>query len=352
MRLVRARLVNAGPLGDLLFRFASDDDRVRSVTCVLGGGGTGKTSLLAALAATRPGHAVVQPRAGRSSEPGWAVVDWLAGDDDLARPHPLRVATPNAPLDEDDAAATHRRREQAAYDRRAGDGGFVFVALPACRWFARSPVVLGAPDRTLGRWDVRAPASFDDPSRAELAREIKQTLSYVAIATALRGHTNDDDRGAAERRVSRLDDALRASVGRLVDLAGFAYEGADPDTLEPVFRTSDGRRVPFDDLPTGVRNLVAFAVLPVRALHAAYPDRDPRDAEAVVAIDDVELHQDAAVTRHLAAALRDALPRVQWILTSSSSAVALGCEPREVLALRRMEGDRVELHEGELAVVH
>jgi hypothetical protein len=44
---------------------------------------------------------------------------------------------------------------------------------------------------------------------------------------------------------------------------------------------------------------------------------------------------------------------VQWVVTTSSPAVTLGCETQEVLALRRTPASgRVELYEGPLAVVH
>jgi hypothetical protein len=44
---------------------------------------------------------------------------------------------------------------------------------------------------------------------------------------------------------------------------------------------------------------------------------------------------------------------VQWLVTTGSPNVALPCEPHEILALRRMPASqRVELYEGELAVVH
>ena len=91
----------------------------------------------------------------------------------------------------------------------------------------------------------------------------------------------------------------------------------------------------------------------MRALAAAYPGRDPRRAQGVILVDDVDLHQDAAVQRGLASALRVALPRAQWIVTTSSPAVAAGCAAGEVLALRRMPASpRVELHDGDEAIVH
>ena len=108
----------------------------------------------------------VTPVPGGDSAAAWTLetlpTDWHLGEDDPARPHPLRVVSPNAKADETEDGALVRRREQALYDRRAGEGGFTFVAFSGARWFSRTPVTLATPDRTILRYDVRATASFDD----------------------------------------------------------------------------------------------------------------------------------------------------------------------------------------------
>jgi predicted ATP-binding protein involved in virulence len=151
-----------------------------------------------------------------------------------------------------------------------------------------------------------------------------------------------------------LDRAMRDAIAPLARIVGLELAGADPLTLEPVFATlASGALLAFDELPTQARHLVAFAALTVRALHAAYPDRDARIAEGVALIDDVDLHQDATARRAIVPALREALPNVQWILTTSSPEVTLGCAASDVLALRRApSGKDVELYEGELALLH
>ncbi len=127
----------------------------------------------------------------------------------------------------------------------------------------------------------------------------------------------------------------------------------DPVTLEPIFADEQGDLLTFDRLPTSVRHLVAFAVLTVRGLFAAYPGRDPRMTEGLVLIDEVALHLEVPVQRGLIRALRGSLPRVQWLLTTSSPELAAGCDSSEILALRRLPtSQRVELFEGPLATLH
>jgi hypothetical protein len=352
MQLLQARVVGLGPLDDVTFPFADDAGIARASTVVLGGGGVGKTSLLAAIASTRPGHAVAQ-RTRRAGEAAYVVTGWSLGAEDPTRPHPLRVASPNASLGELDDVAMLRRREQALFERRAAEGGFALVAFSGGRWFSRAPLVLGGAERAMGRHDPRVAASFDDPTRADLARETKQALAYPVVASAVA-------RGSSAALAS-LEAAMRGAVAPLVRLAGFAFAGVDPVTLEPVFerlaggasRLAGGAVVPFDELPTHARHLAALGALTLRALHVAWPDRDAREAEGVALVDDADAHLDAAARRALVPALREALPRVQWILAAASPEVALACEPGDVLALRRTgDGEAVTLYEGDEALVH
>jgi hypothetical protein len=184
--LSRVRIVHVGPFDDLSLSFEDDAGAPRRLVVLFGGDGVGKTSILAAIASTRPGHAAAQLRPrGDESPPPLVVTDWQLGMDDPARAHPLRIMSPNAKLAEAEDAALLRRREQSLFDRRAAEGGFVLVPFSGARWFSRAAVVLTTPERSILRYDVRAPASFDDATRTDLTRETKQMLAFAPIAAAL-----------------------------------------------------------------------------------------------------------------------------------------------------------------------
>lgn len=361
MYLLHCQTFGVSPFGELEFSFRTAEGEPRLVTVVQGAGGVGKTSLLQILASTRPGHSTVLVGRGipGAELPPFAVSEWHLGLDDAGRPHPLVVTTPNARPSGDEETAILRRREQALFDRYAKErGGFVFVSFSAARWFSKQAVALVSPLRTVASYDVRAVASFDDAAHSDLTRDTKQALAYAAVSTALIPN-NQRERVALRSSAPDLLDmrllgtAMRDTVDALVSLAGFRYEGLDPPSMEPTFRTTGGTRLFFERLPNHVRNLVSFAALPVRTLWAAYPGRDPRTMEGVVAIDEVDLHQDGFVVERLVETLRTSLPRVQWILTTSSSVLASSVGAEEVLALRRTPtDDRVELFVGHEARTH
>ncbi len=371
MRLLRLTLRHVGPFEDAELRLAPagpdvvDDAATpseaspvysgtpRPVTVLFGGDGTGKTSIVSALGVTRPGHALPPlplTAAGRERAPGepppQVVAEWLLGEDDPERPHPLVVASPSAvlPGETPDAAAA-RRREQAVFDRRAQqEGGHVFLSFSGARWFSRTPNMLSVPDRSILRYDVRQPGtSFDDPTRADLTRETKQVLSYAAIGSALGA-------GSAEyAHLTRLETALREVLDVVLEPFDLVHAGVSPTSLEPQARSRRGQVVPFDAMPRAARHLVAFVALPLRALFAAYPGSEaPREHEGVVVIDDVESQQDPALLRMLVPLLRRALPNVQWILTTASTQLAMSCDASDVIALRRVSPTQVELGEGVL----
>jgi len=336
MKLLQAVLVGIGPFEKLVLPFTDEAGEPRAMTVIHGAGGVGKSSVLSALANTRPGHCIVQPTRWepRESAPQpFAACDWALGQDDLLRPHPLSIVSPNARLSANDEQEALRRREQLLFDRLAGEGGFAFLAIPSMRWFSRQPIAFSAPGRTIARYDVRAAAAAEEATRSDLARETKQALAYAAISSTLA--IGSPARPPGERRFDLLGAAMESTLESLLSLVGCSFRGIDPFSFEPMFSVQGSEReLPFDALPTRARHLVAFAALSVRTLWAAYPDRDPRESEGVIAIDDVDLHQDAQVQQQLPSVFREALPGAQWILTTASSLIASAADARSVLALR------------------
>ncbi|MFO0740915.1 MAG: hypothetical protein U0270_33770 [Labilithrix sp.] len=348
------RLRNVGPFEDAALRFTLPEQLVeaegpttesesditeletvasetpRPLTVLFGGDGTGKTSILNALAVTRPGHALPPiPPAGapRAEGPSWVATDWLLGEDDPERPHPLVVASPSAVLQgETPDTASVRRREQAHFDRRAqNEGGHVFVSFSGARWFSRVPNMLTVPERTILRYDIRQPnASFDDPTRADLTRDTKQIISYASVGAALGAGRAEFD------HLARFEEALREVIDVVLEPFDLVHAGVSPTSLEPQARSrATGAIVPFDAIPRAARHR-RLRRHPLRAL-AAYPGADaPR--ERARASSPSTTPRASKIPRSSASSrlLRRALPNVQWILTTSSTQLALACDASEI----------------------
>jgi hypothetical protein len=141
MLLERAKIVGLGPFDEVEMDLRDRAGDPRSLVVIFGEGGTGKTSMLSALSATRPGYHVVQTSVfRRTGGPVYACCDWRISAEDPERPHPLRVASPGVSIEADEKAEHFRRREQAHFDKLAVDGGFCFFSFPGTRRFPRAAV--------------------------------------------------------------------------------------------------------------------------------------------------------------------------------------------------------------------
>ena len=352
MYLERARVVGLGPFERLEVELCDLPNEPRLLTIVHGDGGTGKTTLLAAIAATRTGNHVVQSSVYRrpASKPH-AVCEWRLGSEDPERPHPLIVTTPGFSADDDDQAEQLRRREVVHFDRIANEaGGFAFVGLPGTRRYPKASLVVGDPARTVLRPDARGAPGFQDPNGVDMTRPIKLILAYAGISAALADSASGDEAGPDPRALGL---ALTAALDELLGLIGHRYRGLSPRTFEPRFETPGGELLPFDALSMQARQLVCLATIPTHQLWIANRGHDPRDAEGVIAVDDLEANLSDTVLLELPATLRQILPRAQWLLATSSPSVAHAAPIGATMTLRREPGsDRIEAYEGELALTH
>ncbi|MBM3734816.1 MAG: hypothetical protein FJW39_03445 [Acidobacteria bacterium] len=105
------------------------------------------------------------------------------------------------------------------------------------------------------------------------------------------------------------------------------------------FRVGGREVVEAVDLPDGFRTSAAWladlcaAWMKKRPELASRPD--PALIEAIVVIDEVDLHLHPSLQRSLVPRLRAALPRVQWIVTTHSPLVLANFDSSEIIALDR-----------------
>ena len=141
-----------------------------------------------------------------------------------------------------------------------------------------------------------------------------------------------------ELKVSRqdltLEDPQLAAVRRAVSgmLPGFAGLRVQRDPLHLVIRKGDDTLV-IDQLSDGEKLLLALAADLAHRLAIAYADHgDPLQGEAIVWIDEIELHLHPAWQRRVLASLRRTFPNCQLIVTTHSPQV-LSEVPNEAVVL-------------------
>ncbi len=112
-----------------------------------------------------------------------------------------------------------------------------------------------------------------------------------------------------------------------------------PDRDDMSFTVMGHDSVPALDLPDGFRSSIAW----LADLCAAWCDKHPAkadgarpaDIEAIVLIDEIDLHLHPSLQRELVPRLRKALPKVQWIVTTHSPLVLANFDANEIVALDR-----------------
>lgn len=378
MYLAAVRLRNVGPFEDVTISLVDADGAPRPTTVVLGDSGAGKTTLLAAIASTRPGLVQAPPRARSdvAAPDAYVVARWQLGIDDPARPHELVLASPLADLHEHPTEAAARKREQAHFDRIASERGFCLVPLSTARWAGRAPAGGATPDRAVSSMDHRAHATFDDATRADLAREVKQGLVNAVTVAALRAYqappsprsASTGPVGAPDGRTSSmlppppnrpqregppLHDLYRSTFAALLPDGEAVYEGIDSTSFEPLFRDQAGRIVPFDDLGFGIKNRIVMGGILLRRLSLAYPGKNPLECEGVALIDEIEAHLPQRRQREIVDVLRRAFPRLQLIVTTQSPHVIEGRAHDEIVVLSRdLQTGTIAVTGGPEAVLH
>lgn len=167
----------------------------------------------------------------------------------------------------------------------------------------------------------RRPAQMDayDGPAAALSRALRdRPVSIVGLGRWLRAmHAIRAEVPAAERTWS----ALQAAVSRF--LPGYADLRVPTRRKRDLVIDRDGRMVRVQSLSDGERSCLSIVVDLARRLSIANPDiEDPvREAEAVVLIDEIELHLHPDWQRRILGRLVETFPGCQFIVTTHSPQV-------------------------------
>ena len=197
-------------------------------------------------------------------------------------------------------------------------------------------------------------AVFDAPQRR---RGFPTDFSrYAALEEALTARANFRDffkwfyaKENDELRAQRLDrdftstelEAVRAAITSMIPDASEPRIELGPLRFVVSLRQDSGQleNLTLDQLSGGYRIILALAADLARRMAQGNPHRDyPLACEAIVLIDEIELHLHPAWQQRVLADLRRTFPSTQFIVSTHSPQVLTSVLPRQIVELSREDG--------------
>ena len=197
-------------------------------------------------------------------------------------------------------------------------------------------------------------AVFDAPQRRRGFP--KEFSRYAALEGALTARPNFRDffkwfyakedeelRSQRNRRgyVSTELNAVRSAITSMIPGASEPRIELGPLRFVVSLRPDSGQReeLTLDQLSGGYRIILALAADLARRMAQGNPHRgDPLACEAIVLIDEVELHLHPAWQQRVLADLRRTFPNTQFIVSTHSPQVLTSVPPRQIVELSREDG--------------
>jgi hypothetical protein len=112
------------------------------------------------------------------------------------------------------------------------------------------------------------------------------------------------------------------------------FETVAADTFEILVRTPQGS-IPFEYLSSGFKASLAMLLGIARELEVRNVAEQASEFDGVILVDELELHLHPAWQRQIVRILRQAFPRVQFVVTTHSPHVLQSARPNEIISLTR-----------------
>lgn len=317
-------------------------DLDRPVTVLIGVNGSGKSSVLRAIAAPLP---------------------WVHAYADGASPASL-MRPQGMFVDERDLRAGTASSAIVSRFRHGGDFQVrVWKEPENLQWFGafgdNTPLhwfdQLGRPfmfladtSRQLTTASVREPdateALPDARARAEDGQVVALISGYGRFLEWFKEREDAENARRVQRRDLDLQDpqlrVVREAVAAL--MPGFENLRIERDPSPAMVVTKGAFELRLDQLSDGERNLIALAGDLARRLVIAHPDHaSPREVEAVILIDEIEQHLHPALQRKVIPSLQRAFPNAQLIVTTHSPQVLSSVPASAVVVLDNFEAHAV-----------
>ena len=229
------------------------------------------------------------------------------------------------------------------------------VDLPVVAYYGIDRVVFDVPESWRGAGgDVPPHTAFTDrgaaerwrlPRYAALEGALSARAKYGQLLQWFRVKEDEELREQRERRdfdYRRKDlSAVRSAISSMLDSVSEPRIDVRPLRFLVAVKRDDGRAntLEISQLSGGQRAVLALAADLARRMAQGNPHLDdPLQSEAVVLIDEVELHLHPSWQQRILTDLRRTFPNTQFIVSTHSPQVLTTVEPHHVVHLAREDG--------------
>jgi predicted ATPase len=323
----------------------NDEDRPAQWTVLLGDNGTGKTTILQAIAGMQTIDSFTVAEDEQESKKVEPILSAGAEPFRSWRGRARRSSFLHIEVEPlfADGLTTDRADAFTSDDLQVGTGSSVFFPAGVeinCIGYGAS--------RRMGENE------FSDSGRASVVGLFSETETEISDAGKwLRelDYAAKSGKTQAERRRNQvkaiLSDRERGILPNVDDLEFTSQEG-DYSSPRVEFHTPYGW-VTIDQLSLGYRAMIAWVVDLARRLFDRYPESDNPLAEpAVCLVDEIDLHLHPKWQRKIIDFLSERFPNTQFIVTAHSPLVVQAAQDANIALLRRVEvddgDDYVEIH--------
>lgn len=149
-------------------------------------------------------------------------------------------------------------------------------------------------------------------------------------------YASKNERQAADNRLYKIKELICSNL--FPEIKDFKFESSDQLHNYVLFQTDDGW-FRYTKLGYGYQSMLSWIIDLCKRMFDAYPDKqNPLEGEAVVLVDEIDLHLHPQWQRNIIAYLSKAFPNVQFIVTTHSPLVVQSIEELNLYVMCRKDG--------------
>lgn len=296
------------------------DGKASQWTILLGSNNTGKTNILRAIALVRP-----------ISTP------WVFPDEKIGFPpvvfhnQSLFTSTDKSELETAITTALSNNEKWSVAYYKDGTSSYSFVDKPH--------LVLGY---GVSRYPAHSSSLSTGSSEScdSLFNTNSRLMNFEEWLLQL-DYASKSNQPVAQKRLNKIKEVLCGGI--FPDITDFKF--STTDELENIveFKVQDGW-FRYTDLGFGYQSTLSWVVDLCHKLFEAYPDADnPLEGQAIVLVDEIDLHLHPKWQREVTAYLSRSFPNVQFIATTHSPLVIQSMEEVNLYVLKRISEDEVSV---------